>query len=314
MLNLIFIADFLLCLGMAAGAILFAHQLTATYSDEFPRHYFYYLAAFYGFAVYGIWGQIATRAVLGSLDVPPDVIETAANLLPLLGVPFLFISWLMLLTMAGSLFAAPLKAAWMPVHAAIFLVLIAGAWLAVDVLQTAPAGLAGSLLGIETAVLVGLEALYVAAFLILALRFGARQTAGRRRALLAFTALLVGGFVARSAALPLAFRYPWVVAAVLVYFGSNLAPLLYIWLSADRIFEPVKAETTSAERMERLFEQHGVTKRERQIVREICTGKTNREIAETLFISLQTVKDHTHRIYSKLGISSRIQLVQKMSE
>jgi ATP/maltotriose-dependent transcriptional regulator MalT len=29
-----------------------------------------------------------------------------------------------------------------------------------------------------------------------------------------------------------------------------------------------------------------------------------------LFISLQTVKDHTHRIYSKIGIRSRMQLVQ----
>ena len=56
----------------------------------------------------------------------------------------------------------------------------------------------------------------------------------------------------------------------------------------------------------------GVTKRERQVVREICLGKTNKQIADELFISLQTVKDHTHRIYSKLGVKSRMQLVQLM--
>lgn len=314
MLNLVFIVDFVLCLAVAAGAILVAHQLITTYSDEFPRHYFYYLAAFYGFAVYGIWGQIATRALLGSLDVAPEVVESAANILPLLGVPFLFISWLMLLSMASSLFGVSLKTAWIPVHVALFLLLIAGAWLAVDVLQTAPAGLAQNLLAIEAAAAVGLESLYVAAFLVMALRFGPRLPTERRPRLFAFTALLVGSFVVRGAVLPLAFAFPWVIVAVLVYFGSNLVPLIYIWRIADRLFEPVKAEATSAERMARLFEQHKITKRERQIVREICTGKTNREIAETLFISLQTVKDHTHRIYSKLGINSRIQLVQKMSE
>ena len=65
--------------------------------------------------------------------------------------------------------------------------------------------------------------------------------------------------------------------------------------------------------MNAIFEHYGITKRERQIVQEVCRGKTNQQIADTLYISLQTVKDHTHRIYSKMGIKSRIQLVRKMS-
>ena len=65
--------------------------------------------------------------------------------------------------------------------------------------------------------------------------------------------------------------------------------------------------------MEHVFERYGVTKRERQIVQKICLGKTNQQIANELFISLQTVKDHTHRIYSKIGINSRMQLVQMMN-
>ena len=46
---------------------------------------------------------------------------------------------------------------------------------------------------------------------------------------------------------------------------------------------------------------------------KICLGKTNKQFAEELFISLQTVKDHTHRIYSKIGVNSRVQLVQLMN-
>jgi DNA-binding NarL/FixJ family response regulator len=65
--------------------------------------------------------------------------------------------------------------------------------------------------------------------------------------------------------------------------------------------------------LQHALDRYGVTKRERQIVEKICLGKTNKQIADELFISLQTVKDHTHRIYSKMGINGRMQLVQMMN-
>lgn len=45
--------------------------------------------------------------------------------------------------------------------------------------------------------------------------------------------------------------------------------------------------------------------REDEILRHISMGKTNKEIAEELFISVNTVKFHTKKIYEKLNISSR---------
>ena len=60
--------------------------------------------------------------------------------------------------------------------------------------------------------------------------------------------------------------------------------------------------------------EFGISNRESEIITEICKGKTNREIAENLFISLQTVKDHSHRIYSKTGVSNRVQLVRLVNE
>ena len=44
--------------------------------------------------------------------------------------------------------------------------------------------------------------------------------------------------------------------------------------------------------------------------REICKGKTNQQIADDLFITLQTVKDHTHNIYKKVKVKNRVQLSQ----
>jgi DNA-binding NarL/FixJ family response regulator len=52
-----------------------------------------------------------------------------------------------------------------------------------------------------------------------------------------------------------------------------------------------------------------LAKREREIVLHICQGYRNKEIAEKLKISEQTVKSYCHRIYKKLGVSDRLQLV-----
>jgi DNA-binding NarL/FixJ family response regulator len=52
----------------------------------------------------------------------------------------------------------------------------------------------------------------------------------------------------------------------------------------------------------------GLAKREREIVSHICQGYRNKEIAQKLKISEQTVKSHCTRIYRKLGVSDRLQL------
>ena len=48
--------------------------------------------------------------------------------------------------------------------------------------------------------------------------------------------------------------------------------------------------------------------REHEIVSLICQGYTNKEIAQKLNISEQTVKSHCHHIYKKIGVSDRLQL------
>jgi len=55
--------------------------------------------------------------------------------------------------------------------------------------------------------------------------------------------------------------------------------------------------------------QFEISPRETEIILELCQGKSNREIADSLFITLQTVKDHFYRIFIKTDVKSRIQLV-----
>jgi len=52
-----------------------------------------------------------------------------------------------------------------------------------------------------------------------------------------------------------------------------------------------------------------LTDRERQVIALIAEGLKNRQIAERLFISPTTVTHHLSSIYSKLGVSDRLELV-----
>lgn len=57
-----------------------------------------------------------------------------------------------------------------------------------------------------------------------------------------------------------------------------------------------------------ILHEHGISVREEQIIGLLVEGKTNREIAEELFISANTVKTHIKNIYGKLDVSNRVQL------
>ena len=71
------------------------------------------------------------------------------------------------------------------------------------------------------------------------------------------------------------------------------------------IFNKPKAEG-KIDPLERL------TNQEKKIVDLISEGKTNKEIANELAVSLSTIKTHTNNIYKKLGANSRAQVLNML--
>lgn len=57
-----------------------------------------------------------------------------------------------------------------------------------------------------------------------------------------------------------------------------------------------------------------LTKREKQILSYLLSGKTNKEVALILDISLNTVNNHVANIYDKSGVKNRVELVNKFSK
>ena len=62
------------------------------------------------------------------------------------------------------------------------------------------------------------------------------------------------------------------------------------------------------------LEQLGITARELEILKLIAGGMSNREIAEKLFVSENTVKTHSSRLFDKLSAKRRTQAVQIAKE
>jgi DNA-binding CsgD family transcriptional regulator len=57
-----------------------------------------------------------------------------------------------------------------------------------------------------------------------------------------------------------------------------------------------------------------LTGAERKVALLVAQGKRNREVAETLFVSIHTVDSHLRKIFTKLGIASRVDLARLIAE
>jgi two-component system, NarL family, nitrate/nitrite response regulator NarL len=80
-----------------------------------------------------------------------------------------------------------------------------------------------------------------------------------------------------------------------------------IWLDNRMTAEVIDAFKRSAETGQRR-DKPLLSDREKEIVQLVAQGFRNREIGEKLFISEQTVKNHLHNIFDKLGVSDRLEL------
>src|SRR3984885_820654 len=80
-----------------------------------------------------------------------------------------------------------------------------------------------------------------------------------------------------------------------------------IWLDNRMTAEVIDAFKKSSEAGQRR-EKPLLSDREKEIVQLVAQGFRNREIGEKLFISEQTVKNHLHNIFDKLGVSDRLEL------
>jgi LuxR family maltose regulon positive regulatory protein len=119
----------------------------------------------------------------------------------------------------------------------------------------------------------------------------------------------------------------YMVEAQLLYAQRDPAAALAAWQKAERL-----ASTIDNPNLKRLMtglaKELGLdsafivpqllveplSKRELEVLRLICAGHSNQEIAEELIIALDTVKRHASNIYGKMGVKRRAQAILKARE
>jgi DNA-binding NarL/FixJ family response regulator len=102
-------------------------------------------------------------------------------------------------------------------------------------------------------------------------------------------------------------------------FDKGVEAAIPIGVTAEDLIETVRAamtgsleeasvvmETTDATR---LGSEAGLTDREADIIRLVTLGKTNQEIAQTLFLSINSVKTYIRSAYRKIDVTNRVQAV-----
>jgi DNA-binding CsgD family transcriptional regulator len=291
---------------MAAGGIVLASRLRNKYRSEIFSILLYFQVFIFTFGFYGIWGQVVITSFL-SPYISGDLLMRITNISILLGLPFLIFAWLMLVQFSGTI-SGRRKNNWL-----IFWFLL---------INFAVIFVAGLLIArtseINPAVLIKyyfifMNCLYsvIAAGLLL---FPVRKKSvihdydGKVTSLAIIFAML-------AQITPLLFYESQVYLGLIFVFtffaGNTFLPVYLTYGTLLTVFSEEGARDLSFEEFCRKFE---ISARETDIIREICNGLSNKEISDKLFISLQTVKDHTHRIYIKTNVKSRVQLINIVKE
>lgn len=106
--------------------------------------------------------------------------------------------------------------------------------------------------------------------------------------------------------------YGGIVAAIFSALGIWLG--LKLTRTREVVREVAVPVTGPFERNQERVEQLGITPRELEILEAMAAGFSNREIAERLFVSENTVKTHAGRVFGKLSAQRRTQAVQRAKE
>ena len=106
-----------------------------------------------------------------------------------------------------------------------------------------------------------------------------------------------------------------ILASSCAYF---ITLLVFLFAANSRETMKEKREKKSDEEEEKvtegIYESYHITEREREIIALVKKGLTNKEIASSLGISVNTVNNHMANIFSKTNVSCRIDLLNLLSE
>ncbi len=312
MLQLATIIVIFISIACGSFALILLARMRKLYRLDYLNSFFYYEMLHLVFGVYGILGSLAIREILLKYDLGSNQLEAIVMAFPFFGVPFIIAAWYLLIKTCNELVSrkTPQYISIIYFSLTTLFFLVYGLIIRSDP-GIVPADYGNMTQVIRIAFYVTEMAVKLYLFIMLIIN-GLRMTVVHRRMFTAkFSLLMLLLGVVTAAGLHFASYSPIVgLYFLLVFFASDL---LLILLMRNYLSANASEYRDITDAVEDLFQKYGISRREKEIIRQICLGKTNQEIADELFISLQTVKDHTYNIFRKVNVRNRVQLSQVFS-
>jgi DNA-binding CsgD family transcriptional regulator len=266
----------------------------------------YFQVFIFTFGFYGIWGQVVIKAFL-STYISAEMLQRISDIAMLLGLPFLVFAWLMLIQFSYDL-SGRKKSNWLVLWFLLFnfsIIIVVG-YLISKTTTLKPVTLLKYYF-------ISMHFMYSFLSSLLILFPGKGKSVIHD-----YDSRRIGPgifIITVLQCIPLLFYnsqpYIAIIFTLAFFTGNTFLPIYLSYGTLFTVFTSAPEKDISFEGFCKKFE---VSPRETDIVREICNGLSNKEISEKLFISLQTVKDHTHRIYIKTNVKSRVQLIYLVKE
>ncbi len=307
----LFIITFIISAALAVIGIMVSYQLYQTHQKPVLQLLLYQQIFLISFFIYGIWGNIALHEVLDDLSISNELSNKLTVFIPVLGIPFLIVSWFMLLRFAFRLNGIKESKLFPMIYFPVLFLIVLGFSILVDKhiinISSEP----------DLIIIRSIVAINFVVHIIFTVPFlndkKNRPLTKEIRFLKYHTLLFFAGVFLYSVVLSFYnyFGSISICISILLLFAVSISIPIIIKLNEKTQILPQHPNNIDFSDFCNMYE---ISKREAEIVMEICTGKSNKDISEKLFISLQTVKDHNYRIYSKLGVKTRGQLTNLVRE
>jgi DNA-binding CsgD family transcriptional regulator len=303
MLNTISYIIFALSVGLTLLGLLTSVRLRKEYQNGFSSALIYFQIFAYTFGFYALWGQVFVDKWLAEY-LPVNIMARVITYQALIGLPFMILSWYMMIRFAMLLQMHKVSRAF----SAIFFT-VAGAGLALLIIIAFDYDSEPRELYIYYYITLGMLS-HILTGAIMFLRPVSKTRINRKKLNLLASLVIVSGVLQSSILYFFEVRGYIALVIVVVYFSCYaFIPLILRYHGILDSYIRTGEEEIDFDDFCRHYE---ISQREKEIIMELYKGRTNKEIADSLFISLQTVKDHTHRIYIKTGMRNRVELVNRI--
>jgi DNA-binding CsgD family transcriptional regulator len=307
----------LLYMGASVGSILLISEIQRIYSFQFLKSLFYFelLMAIFGF--YTLMG-------IKVLDIFGQYVEIAANIRQMIsliivyiGIPFYVTAWYMFFKHLFELKDRTISLRPTYLYFTFFIILFFSYGLLNVYYIRSKQDFLFSTQKLYAAAFILIEFLLTFTVFILYYILDPRNTNSSRKGniYINYLAILTAGHIISVVLLIFSVKASYTFPVfLLVFFIRDIPAFLYLRINIKEKASPNLENMANVNSFERFCERFNISRREKEILQLILVGKSNQEISEKLFITLQTVKDHNSRIYQKTDVRNRVQLLNLIAQ